>query len=345
MSAAEPLKIAVVGAGPSGVSTAFCIQENVPDAIVTIIADKFSPNTTGDCAAGMIVPHLLGTTPVEDIKRWQRTTMTYGIDLFRTEEAAEAGVQIISGNWLWNQDTESETMADYHDVLLGFRSASVSELLQYEGVEFQEAFTFSSILIECVKYLPWLTKKFVNKGGKTLQRKVESLDELFEDYDLVVNCSGIGARGLGDDDVTPIRGQVMRVRAPWMKQFTVLNDGDFFILPVTDGTVVLGATHQWDNWNTEPNAEDRDRILQNCHRLVPSLKAAPVVSEWVGLRPYRHCVRLETEKRVVNGNQKMVVHNYGHGGAGVCLSWGCALDAAELVRKALDESLVNCNKE
>lgn len=68
MSAAEPLKIAVVGAGPSGVSTAFCIQENVPDAIVTIIADKFSPNTTGDCAAGMIVPHLLGTTPVEDIK-------------------------------------------------------------------------------------------------------------------------------------------------------------------------------------------------------------------------------------------------------------------------------------
>ena len=30
-----------------------------------------------------------------------------------------------------------------------------------------------------------------------------------------------------------------------------------------------------------------------------------------------------------------VVHNYGHGGAGVTLSWGCALDTLELVRQAL----------
>lgn len=30
-----------------------------------------------------------------------------------------------------------------------------------------------------------------------------------------------------------------------------------------------------------------------------------------------------------------VVHNYGHGGAGVTLSWGCALDTLDLVRQAL----------
>ena len=50
----------------------------------------------------------------------------------------------------------------------------------------------------------------------------------------------------------------------------------------------------------------------------------------VGLRPYRpsgHVVRAEKL-----GN-KLLVHNYGHGGAGVTLSWGTAMLAADLVQK------------
>jgi D-amino-acid oxidase len=49
---------------------------------------------------------------------------------------------------------------------------------------------------------------------------------------------------------------------------------------------------------------------------VPALRQARVLRHKVGLRPVRPAVRLE---RVGD-----VVHCYGHGGAGITLSWGCA---------------------
>jgi D-amino-acid oxidase len=63
----------------------------------------------------------------------------------------------------------------------------------------------------------------------------------------------------------------------------------------------------------------------------------------VGLRPARPSVRLELEDLVLSegsgGAQGQVatpvIHNYGHGGAGLTLAWGCAADAAELTLSAL----------
>jgi D-amino-acid oxidase len=56
-----------------------------------------------------------------------------------------------------------------------------------------------------------------------------------------------------------------------------------------------------------------------------------VITERVGLRPVRPSVRLEAEPLSAG---RVLWHNYGHGGAGVTLSWGCAaeLTAAVLAR-------------
>jgi D-amino-acid oxidase len=62
---------------------------------------------------------------------------------------------------------------------------------------------------------------------------------------------------------------------------------------------------------------------------VPALGDATVLEHLVGLRPGRPTVRLELD---LKGSTR-VVHNYGHGGSGVTLGWGCAAEVVELVQQ------------
>ncbi len=71
-----------------------------------------------------------------------------------------------------------------------------------------------------------------------------------------------------------------------------------------------------------------ERILRDCATVDPRVLGAPVLEHRVGLRPYRPEVRLEAEP-LADG--RVLWHNYGHGGGGVTLSWGCALEIAAAV--------------
>lgn len=61
------VRIAVLGGGVIGVTSALEIQKDVKNAKVTIIAEKLTPNTTGDVSAGFWGPYLLGDTKEKDI--------------------------------------------------------------------------------------------------------------------------------------------------------------------------------------------------------------------------------------------------------------------------------------
>lgn len=62
----------------------------------------------------------------------------------------------------------------------------------------------------------------------------------------------------------------------------------------------------------------------------PDLRDARVIGRLAGVRPYRRGgVRVELETLA----GKTVVHNYGHGGSGITLSWGTSLAAADLLRE------------
>lgn len=181
--------------------------------------------------------------------------------------------------------------------------------------------------------------RFRKAGGQIEQRKVNSLQELSESYEIIVNCSGLGAKTLvGDSQVYPVRGQVLNVQAPWLQHFIRDGDGKTYIYPGIHG-VTIGGTRQEDDWRLEVDKQDTKSILERCSKLEPSVSKAAVLSEWVGLRPSRKNPRLEREVVLLQGRKVPVVHNYGHGGWGVTLGWGCALDALGLVKQCLHQML------
>jgi D-amino-acid oxidase len=92
--------------------------------------------------------------------------------------------------------------------------------------------------------------------------------------------------------------------------------------------IVVGGTDEEGSWELRPDPATAADIMARATALVPSLATARVLGHRVGLRPGRGSVRLERQER---RRASPVIHCYGHGGAGVTLSWGCAEEVAALV--------------
>jgi D-amino-acid oxidase len=235
-------------------------------------------------------------------------------------------------------DSEGHQEPCWRDVVFGFKMLESQELARLSK-EHKRNYTggshFVSFCCEPTKFLPYLMKRFLAAGGRFEKRKVASLDEI-TDADIIVNCAGLGAKEMTNDKkFQAIRGQVARVKAPWMYDVTLHEDDDGnYVIPNTD-CVVLGGTHQIEDYNTKVSPNDSAFIFRGCQRLFPTLVNAETLSEVVGLRPGRESVRLETEIR--NGKSP-VIHNVGHGGCGVTLCWGCSDDVLGMTVEALKVS-------
>jgi D-amino-acid oxidase len=100
-----------------------------------------------------------------------------------------------------------------------------------------------------------------------------------------------------------------------------------YVLPRPD-VVVLGGTADEDDWEPRARPETTRSILERTRLLDPRLADAELVGAAVGLRPTRSEVRLEADA-LPDG--RLLVHDYGHGGSGFTLSWGCADDVVRIV--------------
>jgi D-amino-acid oxidase len=87
--------------------------------------------------------------------------------------------------------------------------------------------------IEPVKLMPYLVAEFKSLGGKIVTgQRVKNFGELTDKFDLIINCTGVWASELTKDtQIAPLRGQVMRVKAPWLKRVILddLDDGNYII--------------------------------------------------------------------------------------------------------------------
>ena len=187
--------------------------------------------------------------------------------------------------------------------------------------------TFTAPVVEMPVYLDWLAGS--GAGGRRHDHPAQPARAAATRCggpDVVVNCSGIGAQFLAaDPTVVPgagAGGPGRAGRAGALVARERRRDGPTYVVPRSHD-IVVGGTDVEGEWSRTPSPDVASAILRRALRLVPALAGAEVLGHKVGLRPARPEVRLE---RVGD-----VVHCYGHGGAGVTLSWGCADEVVELL--------------
>jgi D-amino-acid oxidase len=180
-------------------------------------------------------------------------------------------------------------------------------------------------------YLGYLQARFSQAGGMLELARVGSLADVAGEAPVVVNCSGVAAHDLVPDPaVVPVRGQVVIAVNPGIEEFFISRDEQppwiFYMFPHGE-EILLGGTNDEGNWDLEPKSDIAERIVAGCAAIDPRLHGVTILGHRVGLRPSRPEVRLESEPL----GSSVLWHNYGHGGAGISLSWGCAAEIAAAV--------------
>ncbi|CAH1800031.1 unnamed protein product [Owenia fusiformis] len=327
------VRIAVIGAGIVGLSTAVNIQRKIDGAEVIIYADKFGVDTTSDGAAGIfLMAQPPPGVPDDIVKLWLGEGWKHYDSIASSAEASSAGIHVLSGYVLYNDGPKDPLYKDY---VYHYRNCTDKEL-QKMGFKYGEFAT--TLIVEGRRYLPWITKEFIKNGGKFVKKRLSTLGDIGDSYEIIVNCSGLGSRELvGDAKTYPIRGQVIRVKAPWVKHFYYDTQNVVYVIPGVDN-VTLGGTKLVGDEDKVVRVETRDEILQNCCTLVPSLAKADFQWDWVGQRPGRSTARVEAQIVNINGKAQKVVHNYGHGAVGITLSWGSAVHATNLLKTLLSNT-------
>jgi D-amino-acid oxidase len=199
---------------------------------------------------------------------------------------------------------------------------------------FRSGFAVRAPVCVMPAYLEGLVERLAARGVHLEVRGVRALDDAFAACATVVNCTGLGARELADDRaLSAARGQVVVAPLRGAPRFWVADDapgGMTYVVPRRErGDAVLGGTYELGRHDAAVDPAQAAAIQARAAQLEPALAEVAPFGHAVGLRPVRPQVRLDLEERP---GGRRVVHNYGHGGSGVTLSWGCADEVVALLR-------------
>lgn len=305
--------VVVVGGGVVGLTTAVLLAED--GLRVRVWSREPAERTTSAVAGALWWPYRI--EPAEAVRSWALGTLDVLEEL--AADADTTGVRVVEG--VLGEEDLDELRSWLGARLPGLRAARPEE---YAG----QGVAARLPLLDMPVHLAWLRRRLERAGGVVETRTATDLAAV--PAPVVVNCTGLGARELvPDPSVRPVRGQLVVLSNPGLETWVVSTGADgamAYVFPHGD-RVVCGGTAEEDVWSAEPDPAVAEAIVRRCAAVRPELARARVLGHRVGLRPARPAVRLEREP--LPGG-RVLVHNYGHGGAGVTVAWGCAGEAARL---------------
>jgi D-amino-acid oxidase len=312
-------RVAIVGAGVSGLTCGVLFAEHGYGTAT--FAEETGQRTTSATAAAIWYPY--DAEPADAVIAWALKTYKVLVDLSRKPRS---GVSIIE---LRQFSRTGEAQIPNWAVPLGGRALDASSVIP---TAFKGGFAITVPLMDTTIYLNYLEERLIKAGGSiTANLHFERLDDVSREFDLVINCSGIGARNLVHDvDLEPHRGQVAIVPKLDISCAIVCDDPPLmYAIPRANDCVFGGTNELSENLDVDPTVTSR--IIAECSRVL-NIDDPKVLAARVGLRPFRKsgvCIRAD---RLSDG--RTVIHNYGHGGAGFTLSWGCAENVFQIAARS-----------
>lgn len=309
--------IAIIGAGISGMSTAYLLKDKGYN--ITIYAKAFSPNITSNKAAAFWFPYHIRNDH-RGIE-WCNTSYNYYKSFTAIPEAGISMRHLIK--------VLRENVEDKEPIWIDFMPAGSLRVMDETELQpgVARGYDITVPLIETQIFLPYLQQQLKHSGVTFIEKDVDDLNEFANGFDIVVNCSALGSRKLCNDEaLIPVRGQVALLSPKEGMNLYIDNEKPMYVVPRKDA-IIVGGTYEEriETDTTEP--QTIERLLKNAYEIFPELKQQQVIGNWAGLRPYRPEVRLERERGT------NIIHNYGHGGSGFTLSFGCAETVKNLVEE------------
>lgn len=225
------MDVLIIGCGVAGLSTGIRLIEAGYRA--RIIARDLPPNTTSNVAAAVWYPYK--AYPEDLVLSWSKAAYAEQVRLL---DVPESGVIMRTGIELFHQPVPDPW---WRTAVPDFRHATSAEM----PAGFASGFVFSAPVMEMPIHMAYLMRRFTDLGGQIEHRALQNIEQALAESDLVVDCSGLGARELvGDTSMIPIRGQIVRVEQVGLDRF-IFDDygpaGVTYIVPRIND-IILGGT-------------------------------------------------------------------------------------------------------
>ncbi len=355
------LNICVIGAGVSGLSVAALLLKSGHS--VTIAAESIGEGDkliTSAAAAAFWYPFWVGDDPNE-MHSWY--DQEWALDTFLELEnllSEKSGISRITLREFFPSELDQDTIDEIIDLMwwrnvpkMSFQSFDPSTKNR-SSWKFRAGITFETLVINMRTYLPFLRDYIASFGQRAIMSKqtFESIPEtLFRTFDFVINCSAAGSHGLvGDQGIKNVEGLVVRLEpSDSIHEITLVHTGaefsdtPLYVVPRkgAEPDIIVGGTVDPDqqghprylDWATldqrSREAKIATRTLERNISMVPELRACKPLAVVVGYRPRR----VPKVRLGIDWNFPQLIHNYGHAGAGVTLSWGCARQVVAWVNR------------